>query len=83
MSRSKTHVQKGDEVKVISGNHKGKSGTVLEVNASKEQVIVEGVRVMKKAVRRSEQNPDGGIVDQDGPIHISNVKKVTDLIDTQ
>lgn len=77
MSRSKTHVQKGDEVEVIAGNHKGKSGTVLEVNASKEQVIVEGVRVMKKAVRRSEQNPDGGLVDQDGPIHISNVKKVS------
>ena len=77
MSRIKTHVQKGDEVEVISGNHKGKTGTVLEVNAAKEQVIVEGVRVMKKAVRRSEQNPDGGILDQDGPIHISNVKKVS------
>lgn len=76
MSRIKTHVQKGDEVEVISGNHKGKAGTVLEVNAAKEQVIVEGVRVMKKATRRSEQNPDGGILDKDGPIHISNVKKV-------
>ncbi|MDA0765704.1 MAG: 50S ribosomal protein L24 [Verrucomicrobia bacterium] len=77
MSRNKTHVQKGDEVIVISGNHKGKTGTVLEVNAAKEQVIVEGVRVMKKAVRRSEQNPDGGLIDKDGPVHISNVKKVS------
>lgn len=77
MSRKKTHVQKGDEVEVISGNHKGKTGTVLEVNAEKEQVIVEGVRVMKKAVRRSEQNPDGGLLDKDGPVHISNVKKVS------
>ncbi len=77
MSRSKSHVQKGDEVEVISGNHKGKTGTVLDVNVSKEQVIVEGVRVMKKSVRRSEQNPDGGLIDKDGPIHISNVKKVS------
>lgn len=77
MSRIKTHVQKGDQVQVISGNHKGKSGTVLEVNAAKEQVIVEGVRQMKKAVRRSEQNPDGGLLDMDGPVHISNVKKIS------
>ena len=76
MSHIKTHVKVGDQVEVISGNHKGKTGTVTDVLASKEQVIVEGVRVIKKAVRRSEQNPDGGILEQDGPIHISNVKKV-------
>jgi large subunit ribosomal protein L24 len=76
MSRKKTHVNPGDEVQVIAGNHKGKQGTVLEVHAEKEQVVVEGVRVMKKSVRRSEDNPDGGIVDKDGPIHISNVKKI-------
>lgn len=72
----KTHVKKGDEVEVIAGNHKGKRGTVLLVNASKEQVIVEGARKIKKAVRRSEKNPDGGILEEDGPIHISNVKKL-------
>ena len=76
MSRKKTHVNPGDEVQVIAGNHKGKQGTVLEVHAEKEQVVVEGVRVMKKSVRRSEDSPDGGIVDKDGPIHISNVKKI-------
>ena len=76
MCRKKTHVNPGDEVQVIAGNHKGKQGTVLEVHAEKEQVVVEGVRVMKKSVRRSEDNPDGGIVDKDGPIHISNVKKI-------
>ncbi|MCP5535862.1 MAG: 50S ribosomal protein L24 [Akkermansiaceae bacterium] len=74
--RSKTHVTKGDEVEVIAGNHKGKRGTVLEVNATKGQVIVEGARVMKKAIRKSEQHPDGGILEQDGPIAISNVKKI-------
>ena len=72
----KTHVKKGDEVEVIAGNHKGKRGTVMLVNAAKEQVVVEGVRKIKKAVRRSEQNPDGGILEEDGPIHISNVKKL-------
>ena len=76
MSRKKTHVNPGDEVQVIAGNHKGKQGTVLEVHAEKEQVVVEGVRVMKKSVRRSEDNPDGGIVDKDGHIHISNVNKI-------
>ncbi|MBT8045344.1 MAG: 50S ribosomal protein L24 [Verrucomicrobiae bacterium] len=74
--RTKSHVTKGDEVEVIAGNHKGKRGTVLEVNASKGQVTVEGVRVMKKAIRKSEQHPDGGILEEDGPIAISNVKKI-------
>ncbi len=76
MSRPKTHVKAGDEVTVISGNHKGKSGKVISVDAKKKQVVVEGVRVMKKATRRSEQDPEGGILDKDGPIHLSNVKKV-------
>ena len=71
-----THVKPGDEGVVISGNHKGKQGAVISVNAAKEQVVVEGVRKMKKGIRRTEANPDGGIEEVDGPIHISNVKKV-------
>jgi large subunit ribosomal protein L24 len=76
MSRIKTHVKKGDEVEVITGNHKGKRGTVLLVNAEKGRVIVEGARPVKKATKPSEANPSGGINTIDGPIHISNVKKV-------
>jgi large subunit ribosomal protein L24 len=72
----KTHVKKGDEVEIISGNHKGKRGTVLAVNVGKSQVIVEGARKIKKAVRPSENNPEGGIIEQDGPVHLSNVKKL-------
>ncbi len=73
----KTHVKKGDEVMIIAGkDHKGKRGVVLSVNAAKQTVIVEGVRKIKKAVRPSEANPEGGIQELDGPIHISNVKKV-------
>lgn len=76
MSSIKTHVKKGDEVEIITGNHKGKRGTVLLVNASKGRVIVEGVRPIKKATKPSEADPSGGIKTIDGPIHISNVKKV-------
>ncbi|MGB6222792.1 50S ribosomal protein L24 [Haloferula sp.] len=72
----KTHVKKGDEVEIIAGNHKGKRGTVMVVNAAKQQVIVEGARKIKKAVRPTEANPEGGIVEEDGPVHISNVKKL-------
>lgn len=71
----KTHVKKGDNVLVIAGKNKGKRGVVMSVNAKKETVIVEGVRTLKKATKPTEDNPEGGIIDIDGPIHISNVKK--------
>lgn len=76
MSRIKTHVKKGDQVEITTGNNKGKRGTVLSINASKGQVIVEGGRQVKKATRPTEAEPNGGIKTIDGPIHISNVKKV-------
>ncbi len=72
----KTHVKKGDEVEIIAGNHKGKRGKVLSVNAIKGQVVVEGGRMIKKAVRKSEKQPEGGIIEVEGPVHISNVKKL-------
>ncbi len=70
------HVKKGDKVQVIAGGHKGATGTVASVNEAKQRVVVEGVRKIKKTLKRSEANPEGGIVEIDGPIHISNVKKV-------
>ncbi len=76
MSRIKTHVKKGDQVEVITGNHKGKRGTVLLVDTGKSRVVVEGVRPVKKATKPSEADPTGGIKTIDGAIHISNVKKV-------
>lgn len=73
----KTHVKKGDEVEIIAGkDHKGKRGIILSVNVAKGTVIVEGASKAKKAVRPTEQNPDGGYIEIDRPIHISNVKKV-------
>jgi len=76
MSRMKFHVKKGDEVEVISGNFKGSSGKILEVLASKQRVLVEGVRIIKKHLRKSEDNPQGKIAEREGPIHISNVKLI-------
>ena len=72
----KTHVRKGDEVLVISGNHKGSTGKVIEVLPAKQQVIVEGIRMIKRHTKRSQEHPDGAIVEREGPIHISNVKLV-------
>ena len=74
MSKTKTHVRKGDRVQVISGNHKGAEGAVLQVLVGKDQVIVEGVRMIKKHAKPTQDRPEGGIIEREGPIHISNVK---------
>jgi large subunit ribosomal protein L24 len=70
----KFHVKKGDNVEVISGNFKGSSGKILEVIPRKQRVLVEGVRIIKKHLRKSQDNPQGKIAEREGPIHISNVK---------
>jgi len=70
------HVKKGDEVQVISGNHRGARGKILQVLPKKQQVLIEGVRLIKKSVRKSQDNPNGAIITREGPIHISNVKIV-------
>ena len=74
MNRIKLHVHKGDHVEVISGNFKGSSGKVLEVLARKERVLIEGVRMIKRHLRKSQDRPQGTIAEREGPIHISNVK---------
>jgi large subunit ribosomal protein L24 len=76
MSKLRFHVKKGDEVKVISGNHQGASGKVLQVLPKKQQVLIEGVRLIKKTQRKSQDNPNGAIITREGPVHISNVKLV-------
>ena len=74
MNRMKFHVKKGDQVEVISGNFKGSSGKILEVIPRKQRVLIEGVRIIKKHLRKSQDNPQGKIAEREGPIHISNVK---------
>jgi large subunit ribosomal protein L24 len=60
-------------VKVIRGNHKGSEGKILRVINSKDRVIIEGVNLIKKHTRPSQENPKGGIVEREGSIHVSNV----------
>ena len=76
MNRLKFHVKKGDHVEVISGNFKGSSGKILEVLPKKQRVLVEGVRLIKKHLRKSQDNPSGKIAEREGPIHISNVRLI-------
>lgn len=76
MNRIKFHVKKGDQVEVITGNFRGSSGKVLEVLPKKQRVLVEGVRIIKKHLRKSQDNPSGKIAEREGPIHISNVKLI-------
>ena len=73
-NRPTFHVKKGDTVQVISGNHKGATGKVLAVLPKKSQVLIEGVRIIKKSTRKSQENPNGAIIEREGPLHISNVK---------
>ncbi|ACJ32500.1 50S ribosomal protein L24 [Anoxybacillus sp. LAT_35] len=67
------HVKKGDKVQVISGKDKGKQGVILAAFPKKNRVLVEGVNIVKKHVKPSQANPQGGIINQEAPIHVSNV----------
>jgi large subunit ribosomal protein L24 len=74
--QKKLHVKVGDTVKVIAGTSKGSEGKVLSIDRKKNRVIVEGVNMMKKHVKPSASNPQGGIVETAAGIHISNVMLV-------
>ncbi len=69
----KMHIKKGDTVQVMAGDNKGKQGKVLKVEVSKQRAIVEGVNICKKATKPNAQNPQGGIVEKEAPIHVSNL----------
>jgi large subunit ribosomal protein L24 len=76
MNRIKFHVKKGDQVEVISGNFRGSSGKILEVLPRRQRVLIEGVRIIKKHLRKSQDNPSAKIAEREGPIHISSVKLI-------
>jgi large subunit ribosomal protein L24 len=76
MNRVKFHVRKGDHVEVISGNFRGSSGRVLEILPKKQRVLIEGVRIIKKHLKKSQDNPSGKIAEREGPVHISNVRLI-------
>ena len=73
---SKLHVKKGDTVLVLSGNDKGKQSKVMSVDVEKQRAIVEGVRIISKHTRPNTEHPQGGIIKQEAPIHISNLMVV-------
>ena len=69
------HVKKNDEVVVIAGAEKGKRGKVIAIQGKTQRVLVEGVHMIKKHMRKSQQYPNGQIVEREGGIHLSNVMK--------
>ncbi|MBI9065852.1 MAG: 50S ribosomal protein L24 [Salinivirgaceae bacterium] len=71
--RKKLHIKKGDTVTVISGESKGQKGKVLEIFAEKQRAIIEGANLVSKHTKPNADNPQGGIVKQEAPIHISNL----------
>jgi len=70
------HVKKGDKVMVISGKDKGKTGVILAAYPKQDRVLVEGVNIVKKHSKPSQMNPQGGIISQEAPIHVSNVMPI-------
>ena len=74
---TKLKIKSGDTVKVIAGDHKGTEGKVLKVFIDKNKAIVEGVNMVKKHTKPSAQNPQGGIVEKEAPMHISNLSLLT------
>ncbi len=71
---SKLHIKKGDTVYVNAGENKGQQGKVLEVIVEKQRAIVEGLNLVKKHTKPNAKHPQGGIIDQEAPIHISNLQ---------
>jgi large subunit ribosomal protein L24 len=67
------YIRKEDQVLIISGNHRGKKGKVLKVFPERDRIIVEGVNFIKRHTRPTQRNPQGGILEKEGPIHVSNV----------
>jgi large subunit ribosomal protein L24 len=78
----KFHVKKGDEVVVLAGKEKGKRGKVIAVLRKQQRVIVEGVQMIKRHTRKSQDHPQGAIVEREGTIHLSNLMKA-DLFDAR
>ena len=71
----KVHVKKGEEVVVLAGKEKGKRGKIIAVLRKKQRVIVEGAQMIKRHMRKSQDHPQGAIVEREGTIHLSNVMK--------
>jgi len=71
----KSHVKRGDLVLVLAGKEKGKRGKIIAVLPKKQRAIVEGLQMMKRHTRKSQQHPNGAIVEREGTIHLSNLMR--------
>jgi len=69
----KLHVRSGDTVMVIAGDDKGKTGKIVSVDRVKEKALVEGLNLIKKSIKPSAENPQGGFAEKEAPIHVSNL----------
>ena len=76
MTQAKLHVKTGDVVEVIAGKNRGSTGKVLVVNPKTSRALVEGLNLMKKHIRPTNDNSEGGIVESEAPLHLSNLKVV-------
>ena len=74
--QKKLHIKVGDTVKIISGVHRGQEGKVLSIDRKKDRVIVEGANVVKRHAKPDAANPQGGIVEKEAGLHISNLMLV-------
>ncbi|HXT10862.1 MAG TPA: 50S ribosomal protein L24 [Candidatus Angelobacter sp.] len=71
----KLHFKKGEEVVVLAGAERGKRGKVISVSHKSSRAIVEGVKMIKRHTRKSQENPNGAIVEREGTVHVSNLMK--------
>jgi len=69
-------IKKGDEVVVTAGDHKGSKGKVLDIIRAKNRVLVEGINLVKKHEKKSQDNPQGSIIEREASIHYSNLQKI-------
>ena len=74
MAQAKSRIKKGDNVRVIAGKHKGAEGEVMSVDRARSRLVVKNVNIIQKTQRPTQENPRGGFVEQEAPIHLSNVQ---------
>ena len=74
MAQDKSRIKKGDNVRVIAGKHKGAEGEIMSVDRARSRVVVKNVNIIQKTQRPTQENPRGGFVEQEAPIHLSNVQ---------
>ena len=74
---AKSHIKRGDQIVVIAGSHKGKQGKVLQLLPAKNRAIVEGVALIKRHLKKSQEHPNGAIVEREGSVHVSNLMLVS------